>query len=49
MKQIEVEAPSLSLGDLFRKVLDRFDTTRMTRNIQKRLDVVHERRDELAD
>ena len=39
----------MSLGDLFRKVLDRFDTTRMTRNIQERLNDVHERRDELAN
>ena len=49
MKQLEAQLPSLSQDDLYRKVLERFETIRMTRNIQERLTFVHERREELAN
>jgi hypothetical protein len=48
MKQLSEKMPSLAADSLFRQVLDQFDTIRMTRNIQERLDFVHDQRDELV-
>ncbi len=48
MKQLRERMPSLAQDSLFRNVLDQFDTIRMTRNIQERLDFAHEQQDELA-
>ena len=48
MKQLEEATHSLPKDELFRKVLERFDTVRMTRSIEERLNFIQDKRDALA-